>query len=151
MACQRALSEIYFASQEAADIDVVSSTRTSEAERDSDGPTLQLLARLVRPARPLDSGIVTRPLEAQLGHLGRISGRVVTKDGTPVMHAEVEAPMLDKRVTTDAAGRFVIPGAPTAGSVSLTVTARNRSMEVKVDAARQADVTIVIAKESAHA
>ena len=151
LAGQRILSKIYFAVHEAADLDIVSSTGSARSDIDGGLATLQLVARLVRPARPVVAGVVTQPLEAQLRQVGRIAGRVVTEDGAPVMRAQIEAPALDKRTVSDASGRFVIVGAPSAGSVSLTVTARNRSMEVSIDTARQSDVTIVITKESAHA
>jgi hypothetical protein len=151
LAGQRILSEIYFAVHEAADFDIISSTGNVRSDMGGGPATLLLVARLVRPARPVVAGKVTQPLEAHLRQVGRIAGRVVTEDGSPVMRAQIEAPALDKRAVSDASGRFVIVGAPSAGSVSLTVTARNRSMEVSIDAARQSDVTIVITKESAHA
>ena len=151
LAGQRILSEIYFAVHESADFEIVSTPGNAQSDIDGGLATLQLVARLVHPAKPVVAGIVTQPLKAHLRQIGRIAGRVVNEDGSPVMRAQIEAPALDKRAVSDASGRFVIVGAPSAGSVSLTVTARNRSMEVSIDSARQSDVTIVITKESAHA
>jgi hypothetical protein len=151
LASQRILSQIYFAVHESADFEIASTPGSTQGDIDGGLATLLLVARLVRPAKPVVAGIVTQPLKAHLRQVGRIAGRVVTENGAPVVRAQIEAPALDKRTVSDTSGRFVIVGAPSAGSVSLTVTARNRSMEVSIDTARQSDVTIVITKESAHA
>jgi hypothetical protein len=151
---QRAFSEIYFAARENVDFDV--GEPLSLAEEGFTGPrggrqaVLSLTARLVRPPKAAAPGIVTEPLTLHLRSLGRIVGKVVTADGRPIMSAEIEARALNKRAVSDSAGRFVIVGAPATGALSLTVRARNKSLDVSVDAEKQADVVIVVPKEGEH-
>jgi hypothetical protein len=151
---QRAFSELYFAAHESGDLDVGEPLNVPEddvAGTPVGGqPVLSLTARLVRPPKAAAPGIVTEPLTLHLRSLGRIAGKVVTAEGSPIMNAEIEARALNKRVVSDSAGRFVILGAPAAGAVFLTVRARNRSLDVSVDTDKQAEVVIVVPKESEH-
>jgi hypothetical protein len=153
LANQRILSEIFFAAHENDDFRIATSgISNGMPENRAGGPAvLSLIARLVRPAEAAAPGIVTEPLHLKLRSLGRIAGKVVTATGTPVMHAEIDARALNKRAVSDAAGQFTIHGAPAAGSVSLTVRARNRTVDVSVDAEKQAEIVIVIPKENEHA
>jgi len=155
LANQRIYSEIYFAAHEGGVFKI--GERPSRLEKglapdvDDEQAILSLTARLFRPAEAPPAGIVTYPLNLQIRPLGRIAGKVVTADGTPIMRAEIDARALNKRVVSDAAGHFTILGAPAAGTVSLTVRARNRSVDVLVDTEKQAEIVIVIPKESEHA
>jgi hypothetical protein len=90
------------------------------------------------------------PLEVRLRPLGHISGKVVTRAGVPVARAEIDARALDKRAVADSGGRFTISGAPATGAVSLTVRARNRSIDVSVDTEAQAEIVIVMPEETEH-
>ncbi|HEX7079418.1 MAG TPA: carboxypeptidase-like regulatory domain-containing protein [Gammaproteobacteria bacterium] len=153
-ASQRIYSAIYFAAHESADFDIASPPRQGARAilpaLDGGPATLALTARLVRRERASAPGIVTHPLEVRMRPLGRITGRVVTRAGVPVMRAEIDARSLDKRVLSDAAGRFTISGAPAKGTLSLTVRARDRSVDVSVDAEKQAEVLVVIPEETEH-
>jgi hypothetical protein len=151
---QRAFSEVYFAAHENGDFVVGESLGLAEdsdaSEQVGRQPILALSTRLIRPPKAAAPGIVTEPLTLHVRSIGRIAGKVVTAEGSPVMSAEVEAPFLNKRVLSDSAGRFLIAGAPSVGAVSLTVRARNRSLDVSVDVEKQADLVIVVPKESEH-
>jgi hypothetical protein len=153
-ASQRIFSGIYFAAHENADFKIAAPTNqpANGATLDLDGKpaTLALTARLVRGERAAAANIVTHPLDVRLRPLGRISGRVVTRAGIPVVRAEIDARAIDKRALSDTGGRFTISGAPAAGALSLTVRARNRSVDVSVDPEKQAEVLIVIPEETEH-
>jgi hypothetical protein len=153
-ASQRIYSAIYFAAHESADFKIASppeqGTLAVPSALDGGPATLALIARLIRRERAAAPSIVTHPLEVRLRPLGRISGRVVTRAGVPVMRAEIDARSLDKRVLSDAGGRFTISGAPAAGTLSLTVRARDRSVDVSIDTEKQAEVLIVIPEETEH-
>jgi|GEM_PF-6289633 len=154
LANQHVFSRIYFSARENPDLDVealrageAGASRAEEAEPAS----LSIVARLVRPPKAAAAAIVTQPLDVRLRALGRLEGKVVTEAGTPVMLARIEAPDLGKSVISDTAGRFAIVGVPAAGTVSLTVTARNKSVDVSVDLERETELVVVIPKESEHA
>ncbi|HEX6996286.1 MAG TPA: carboxypeptidase-like regulatory domain-containing protein [Gammaproteobacteria bacterium] len=154
LANQHVLSRIYFSARENPDLEVeglgaeeAGASRAVEAEPAS----LSIVARLVRPPKATPAAIVTQPLDVRLRALGRIEGKVVTEAGTPVMLARIDAPDLGKSVVSDTAGRFAIVGVPAAGTVALTVTARNKSVDVSVDVERETELVVVVPKESEHA
>lgn len=155
LANQRIYSEIFFAAHANGEfkVGVPAGQAGKENAQAFDGKpaVLALSARLVRPSEAAEPGIVTFPLDVRLRSLGSIAGKVVTEAGAPVMRAEIDAQALNKRVVSDAGGHFTIPGAPVAGTVSLTVRARNRSVDVSVDTEKQAEIVIVIPKENEHA
>jgi len=155
LANQRIYSEIYFTAHDGGDFKIGAPAnrpgKDNSPNADGEPAVLSLTARLVRPVEAAAAGIVTSPLDLRLRPLGRIVGRVVSETGTPIMRAEIDARALNKRVVSDAAGHFVITGAPATGTVSLTVRARNRSVDVSIDPEKQADIVIVMAKENEHA
>lgn len=147
---QRIYSRIYFATRESADFGIGSPPAVA-GRGVEEPPSLFVTARLVRRAAAAAPGVVMHPLDLRLRSLGRIAGKVVTEEGTPVMRADIEARGLNKRVASDAAGRFTIPGAPATGTVSLRVTVRDRHVDVLVDIEKQAEVVIVMPEENEHA
>lgn len=155
LANQRVYSEIYFAAHASNEYKIGAATGQSEPNTvgsfSGEPAVLSLSARLVRPAEIADTGIVVHPLNLKLRSMGRIAGKVVTETGAPIMRAEIDARSLNKRVVSDRAGRFAILGAPAAGTISLNVRARNRSVDVLVDIEKQAEIVIVLPKEKEHA
>jgi hypothetical protein len=152
--CQRAFSKIFFAAHEGGEF-TLADTKNAPVATARDGgaqpAVMALTARLVRPDETGAPGIVLYPLDLHLRTLGHISGRVVTDSGEPVVRALVEARALDKRAVSDPQGRFVIRGAPAAGTVSLSVKVHDRTANISVDVDKQAEVLIVIPKEKEHA
>lgn len=154
LANQHVLSRIYFSARENPGFDVEgfrAGESTVPRPAELEPASLSIVARMVRPLEAAPAAIVTQPLDVRLRELGRIEGKVVTEAGTPVMLARIDAPDLGKRVVSDTAGRFTIVGVPADGSVSLTVTARNRSVDVSVDVGKQTELVVVVPKESEHA
>lgn len=152
--CQHAFSKIFFAAHEGGEFTLADSgNEPIGAARDGGAQpaAMVLAARLVRPDESAAPGIVLHPLDLRLRTLGHISGQVVTDSGTPVVRALVEASPLDKRAVSDRQGRFVIRGAPAAGTISLSVKVHDRTVKASVDVEKQAEVLIVIPKEKEHA
>lgn len=149
---QRIFSKICFSGADNGDFSIAIPTVGDAAQMEAGGtPRLSLTARLTPRPAATRTPIVTSPLGVEIRELGAIRGKVVSESGTPVMSAELHALALDKRVQTDAKGRFVLSGAPVAGAISMTVTARGKSINFSVDTAKQSDVVIVMPMEESHA
>ena len=154
--CQRVFSEVYFAAHGSDDfkIGAPESARPFDAEshlQPGNPAVLMLSTRLIRSIELPESRIVVHPLNLKVRTMGRVSGQVVSEDGTPIMRAAVEARALNKRVVADRNGRFSIPGAPATGVITLSVNARGRAVEVAVNIEKQAEVVIVLPEEKQHA
>jgi hypothetical protein len=152
--CQSTFSRIFFALHESSEYTVVPPSNPGDPSHRvwSNLPgLLHLTAKLVRERAVVDTEVVLYPLDVRLRPMDRLAGRVVTEDGTPVMHAEIAARTLAKTAVSDHRGRFVIPGAPATGSIPLVIRARSQSIDISVDIGEATEVVVVMPKEKDHA
>ncbi len=144
----RAYSEIYFSAYEDKDWQVEAGVRASAES----GPmSMRLNTKIPRRSVQELAPPVRSQMNVSMTGLGRITGQVTSGEGIPIPRAYVEAPSLGRRLMTDKNGRFVFDGAPTAGAVFMSVTARGRVVHLSVDAASTKELAVIMAMEEENA
>lgn len=147
---QRNFSAIFFSEEQDDDFRVIIPSAAEESKA-AGGECLTVTARLVRSTEPYGSHIVTSPLKLKIRELNALRGQIVSESGAPVMNATIEARALNKRVQSTWDGRFMLPGAPADGALSLSIRARSKTIAVVVDVKKQSEVVIVMPMEEEHA
>jgi len=112
---------------------------------------MKVITRLVRPVQQPVARIVEHPLNLKLSELGLLEGVIQSQTGVPIAGAKIEAPHLNKKVTSDAWGCFRIAGAPPDKPVILDISAKGRAIEFALTAGEPANIVIVMPTEEEHA
>ncbi len=79
------------------------------------------------------SGPPVREPVVQVHSLVAVSGTVVGPDGTPLPDVDVRSSLTRQRTTTDATGRFTLPGLPRPTVLTVTRGPRRADVEVRAE------------------